>query len=375
MSTPERLVGILTGKGAIPPGWEETVAAVRRELFLPDSFEADGRTVSRDREPERWLRCVYGDLALTTQVDDGRATPAGSYRLPTSSSSMPSIMLEMLSLLRAEEGHRVLEAGAGTGYNAAWLAHRLGGGNVVSVDIDPVLAGQAARNAAAAGTGPRIVCGDADRGWPQGAPYDRLIATYTVPRIPYTWIEQTPGGRIVAPWGGSFFHASFAVLDVADGVGRGSFHGRPSFMRTRNARPHRGRLRDFLHHTDEADEARTALDPHHLLRNADALFAVGLALPRAWYHYVLAGDGSGEATLWLLADDRASWASVDYVPGQRDYLVEQYGPERLWETAEGAFREWEGWGRPERDRFGITVSADAERVWLDHEERVVDLVR
>ncbi|MGV9311783.1 methyltransferase domain-containing protein [Streptomyces sp. NPDC003691] len=371
MSTPGRLVEILTGKGAIPPGWEETVAAVRRELFLPDRFETGGRTVDRRSEPERWLRCVYGDLALITQVDDGRDAPAGAYRLPTSSSSMPSVMLEMLALLRVAAGHRVLEAGAGTGYNAAWLAHRLGGGSVVSVDIDPVLAGQAAGNAAAAGTSPRIVCGDADLGWPPDAPYDRLIATYTVPRIPYAWIEQTPGGRIVAPWGGSFFHASFAVLDVADGVGRGRFHGRPSFMRTRNGRPYRGRLRDFLHHTTDADPARTALDPHRLLRDTDALFAVGLALPRAWYHLVRADDGSGETTLWILADDRASWASVDHAPGRRDYPVEQYGPERLWDTAEAAFREWERWGRPGRDRFGITVAADGERVWLDSEERVV----
>ncbi|MEW1546090.1 methyltransferase domain-containing protein [Streptomyces tsukubensis] len=371
MGTPERLVEILTRKGAIPPGWEETVAAVRRELFLPDSFETGGRTVSRDREPERWLDCVYEDLALTTQLDDGRTGPEGAYRLPTSSSSMPSVMLEMLSLLEAEKGHRVLEAGAGTGYNAAWLAHRLGGGNVVSVDIDPLLAEQAARNAAAAGTGPRIVCGDADRGRPENAPYDRLIATYTVPRIPYAWIEQTPHGRIVAPWGGSFFHANFAVLDVADGVGRGRFHGHPSFMRTRNDRPYRGRLGDFLHHTTEAAATATALDPRRLLRNPDALFAVGLALPRAWYHWVRAEDGSGEATLWLLADDRASWASVDYLPGQRDYLVEQYGPERLWDTAEEAFREWERWGAPERARFGLTVSATGERVWLDEEERVV----
>ncbi|MFI1825155.1 methyltransferase domain-containing protein [Streptomyces sp. NPDC020412] len=372
MSSPERLVEILVNKGAVPVEWRETVGAVPRELFLPETFEAEGRVVSRSRAPAQWQRYAYADLPLTTQYNDGRDAPQGAYLLPTSSSSMPSVMLEMLRLLQAAPGHRVLEAGAGTGYNAAWLAHRLGSENVVSVEVDPVLVQQAVKNCALAGYCPAVVRGDADRGWPDSAPYDRLLATYTVPRIPYAWIEQVPGGRIVAPWGGSFFHASYAVLDVVDGVGRGRFHGFPAFMRTRNGRPHRGFLRDFVHHAELAEETRTTLDPRAVLGDSDALFHIGLALPDAWYVLVDADDGTRESTLWILADDRRSWASVDYVPGRDAYAVEQYGPRRLWETVETAYGDWALRGRPARDRYGITVTPDGrQRIWLDGEDAAV----
>ncbi|MGW4032447.1 methyltransferase domain-containing protein [Streptomyces sp. NPDC004838] len=362
---------ILTDKRAIPPGWEGAVGSVRRELFLPDTIEVHGRAVSRSCHPEQWLDHVYGDLPLTTQVNDGNGTPEGGYRLPTSSSSMPSVMLQMLGLLRAEPGHTVLEAGAGTGYNAAWLAHRLGGDRVTSVDIDPGLVERAVRNVTAAGYTPRIVHGDADQGWPPGAPYDRLIATYAVPVSPYAWVEQVPRGRIVAPWGGSFFPHSFVTVQTEGGVGRGRFSGFPSFMRTRNDRPHRGYLADFLHHTDQVDVGRTALNPLDVVGDADALFFIGLALPTVWHLLVEAGDGSGESTWWLLADDRASWASADYVPGQDDYAVEQYGSRRLWDELETAYRAWERLERPERGRAGLTVDCEGQRVWLDSEEHVI----
>ncbi|MCM2387809.1 methyltransferase domain-containing protein [Streptomyces albipurpureus] len=371
MSSPARLVEILAAKGALVAGWESAVATVPRELFVPDSIDARGRAVLRSSQLAEWRTWVYDDVALTTQINDGDETAVGIYQLPTSSSSMPSVMLHMLDLLQVNPGQRVLEAGAGTGYNAAWLAHRLGSQQVTSVDIDPVLVERAAKNVAAAGYTPGIVCGDADQGWPPGAPYDRLIATYTVPAVPYAWIEQTPRGRIVTPWGGSFFPHSFLSLDVEAGVGRGRFSGFPSFMRTRNQRPHRGYLRDFLHHTDQATTSHTAVNPWHLVGDSDALFYIGLTLPDAWYVLVEAADDSGEATLWLLADDRGSWASVDYAPGRTDYVVESYGPRQLWDETEAAYRTWEHLGHPTRDRTGLTVTADGERVWLDTEDHII----
>ncbi|GAA2221982.1 methyltransferase domain-containing protein [Streptomyces amakusaensis] len=372
MSSPDHLVEILAKENALVPGWESAVAAVRRELFVPDTIEADGRLVSRSAQPELWLSLVYADLPLTTQVNDGQRTGTDDYRLPTSSSSMPSVMLQMLDLLQVRESHRVLETGAGTGYNAAWLAHRLGSERVTSVDIDPALAERAAENTAAAGYAPRIVCADADRGWPPGAPYDRLLATYRVPAIPYPWIEQTPRGRIVAPWGGSFFPHNFIALDVQDGVGTGRFTGFPSFMRSRTGRPHRGYLADFVHHHDQAAPRRTALSPWDLAGDSDALFYTGLSLPTAWYLFTEADDGTGAATLWILADDRASWASVEYDGTPRDtYPVRQYGPRRLWDEAEAAYRKWERLDRPARDRAGLTVTREGEQVWLDTDEHVI----
>ncbi|MCS0639001.1 methyltransferase domain-containing protein [Streptomyces sp. LP05-1] len=365
MTTPQALVDALTGEGTLPDTWAEAVRAVPRALFLPDEIEVGGRRVDRSSDPARWLAAVYADVPVITQVNDGRPAPEGDYRLPTSSSSMPSVMLEMLELLDVHPGQRVLEAGTGTGYHAAWLCHRLGDRNVTSVDIDAGLVERAAKALAAAGYAPRLGAGDAAAGWPEGAPYDRLIATYTVPEIPYAWVEQAPGGRIVAPWGGSFFSHSYAVLDVADGRATGRFTGWPAFMRGRVARPHRGFLSDFHHRDDRGEPGRTDLDPRAFTTDPDGLFHTGLALPDAWYLLAEARDDSGEATLWLLADDRRSWATVEYVPGAGRYETEQFGPRRLWTEAETAYRRWQALGAPSRDRAGLTVDPAGQHLWLD----------
>ncbi|MFE4829923.1 methyltransferase domain-containing protein [Streptomyces sp. NPDC056672] len=365
LSSAARLLETLAAKGPIPAGWATAVAQVPRELFLPDAVEADGTVISRSEQPEEWLAAVYDDLPLITQVNDGAEVAPGAYQMPTASSSMPTVMLEMLGLLDVREGHRVLELGAATGYNAAWLSHRLGSDHVTTIDIDPALAEGAGKHLSAAGYHPRVVCGRGERGWPQGAPYDRVIATYTVPDIPYAWIEQAPAGRIVAPWGGSFFSHSFAVLDVADGEAHGRFSGYPAFMRSRTGRPYRGYLDDFLHHRDAATGSRTDLSPLAIVSDADALFFIGLDLPDAWYLHVPATDGSGEATLWILADDRRSWAAADYAPGTDEYEITQYGPRSLWDEAEHSYRRWTERGLPARDRAGLSITRASQSVWLD----------
>lgn len=370
VSSPASLLEALREKGVALGRWEDAVVSVRRELFLPDEIEAGDELVSRTTSPARWLEVAYSDVSVTTQVNDGRPTGPDEYRLPTSSSSQPSVMLEMLSLLDVRPTDHVLELGAGTGLNAAWLAHRVGSHRVVSVEFDPVLAEQAAKNTQAAGLSPLIVQGDGEHGWSAGAPYQRVIATYAVAAIPYAWVAQAaPQGRIVAPWGGSFFPYSFAVLDVRDGRADGRFTGYPAFMRSRNPRPARGSLGDFLHHREAADATTTGLSPLRIAEDPDALFYIGLALPDAWHLPVPADDDSGELTLWILADDQASWASADYAPGSASYAVVQYGPRRLWDEAEAAYRAWEALGRPSRDRAGLSVTADGQRVWLDTPEQ------
>lgn len=362
MSTPERLREILRNKGCLPAEWEASVAEVPRELFLPDLIETPRGVLSRAQDPEGWMTAAYGDIPVTTQVNDGAETTADAYRLPTSSSSMPSLMLEMLNQLHVQDGHRVLELGAGTGLNAAWLARRLGGDRVTSVEVDAELAERAAKNTQAAGQHPRIVCGDGANGWPADAPYDRVIATYTVPAISGAWVQQAPAGRIIAPWGNSFFSHSFAVLDVDGDQAHGTFTGYPAFMHDRANRPARGYLQDFLHHHDQATESLTGVSPLDIAHDSDALFYVSLTLPDAWHVEVPAADGSDEVTWWLLADDRSSWAAADHVPGQQEYVIAQYGPRRLWDEVEDAWHRWNTIGRPKRDRARITVTASGQEV-------------
>ena len=63
-----------------------------------------------------------------------------------------------------------------------------------------------------------------------------------------------------------------------------------------------------------------------------------------------------------------SWARVD------GDSVRQAGPRRLWDEAEAAWRWWEEQGRPGRDRFGLTVDRDGQRVWLDSTDHLLPVV-
>ena len=134
---------------------------------------------------------VYRDEAILT-----KQTASG---LGLSSSSQPGIMAEMLDELRPEPGHRVLEIGAGTGYNAALLENIVGpDGRVVTVDIDPETATRARR--ALKGTRTKVVTGDGRQGYAPGAPYDRIIVTASATDIPRAWLEQlSEGGLLEVP--------------------------------------------------------------------------------------------------------------------------------------------------------------------------------
>ena len=174
---------------------EQLLAAVREQGGAVDALVADAlRTVPRhiflpDLPPD----AAYRDEAIVTKWD-----PEG---LPSSSSSQPTIMAIMLDQLGAARGQRVLEIGAGTGFNAALLARIVGPkGRVVSVDLDPEIVGRAEENLSAAGYDATVVTADGALGDPGHAPYDRIIATVGVWDLAPAWHEQlAPGGRLVVP--------------------------------------------------------------------------------------------------------------------------------------------------------------------------------
>ncbi|SDS14064.1 methyltransferase, FxLD system [Actinopolymorpha singaporensis] len=157
----------------------DALATVPRHLFLPGVPPAE----------------AYVDEAVVTRRDaEGTAT---------SSSSQPAIMAIMLEQLDVRPGHRVLEIGAGTGYNAALLAHLVGpAGSVTTIDLQPDVADAALAALAAAGYGQvRVVCGDGALGVPDGAPYDRMIVTAGAWDLPPAWFEQLAvDGRLVVPF-------------------------------------------------------------------------------------------------------------------------------------------------------------------------------
>lgn len=156
---------------------EAAFRSVPRHLFLPGVP----------------LEEVYRDQAIVTKLIAG---------VRVSSSSQPAIMAVMLEQLRVQPGQRVLEIGAGTGYNAALLSHLVGEtGHVVTMDIDEDIVQAARRNLLAAGfERVQVIRGDGALGYAAGAPYDRIILTVCAWDIAPAWWDQLRlGGRLVLP--------------------------------------------------------------------------------------------------------------------------------------------------------------------------------
>jgi protein-L-isoaspartate O-methyltransferase len=184
------MVGELDAAGAFPDSrWRTAFGAVPRHVLVPE-HEQPGGQVGAD--PDQGPNAVYSDETLITQPG-----PSGAV---TSSGTMPSLIAAMLAALDVHEGDRVLQVATGTGYTAALLCARLGSDQVTSIEVDPELAELAGTRLRACGYTPTLTVGDGRGGCPERAPYDRLVATFSLPRVPSAWTEQVrPGGIIVAP--------------------------------------------------------------------------------------------------------------------------------------------------------------------------------
>ncbi|MGK4579809.1 hypothetical protein [Kitasatospora sp. HPMI-4] len=92
-------------------------------------------------------------------------------------------------------------------------------------------------------------------------------------------------------------------------------------------------------------------------------FAIGLRLPEVTHALQEHDDGS--RTLWLYSLGDPAWASVTFRDGEQVHRVRRYGARQLWDEFAAAY----AWrllnGRPGIDRFGLTVTAGGQRVWLD----------
>jgi protein-L-isoaspartate(D-aspartate) O-methyltransferase len=176
---------------------EAMVQGLRTHSGLRDDAVADAfRSVPRHVfVPGTPLDEVY-------RIDAVIPTHFGADGLSTSSSSAPNIMATMLEQLDVRSGMRVLEIGAGTGYNAGLVAYLTGAdGAVVSIDLDPTIVAEARAHLARAGiANARVDCADGWLGAPADAPFDRVIATVGVWEIAPAWFDQLrPGGVIVLP--------------------------------------------------------------------------------------------------------------------------------------------------------------------------------
>lgn len=369
------MVARLVEAGDLADEWRGAFESVPRDVFMPECVweQTAGRwrRLCRTDDPDGWLAHAYANAPVITRLDDGTGSGRGEI---TSSISMPGVVAEMLGNLRLEPGMRVLEIGTGSGYNAALLAERVGAHNVTSIEVDTELAEAAREALRTAGYDVRVIAGDGGKGCPDAGPFDRVIATAAVERVPYAWVEQTkPGGQILTPWGTAYNNGVQVRLNVdADGRACGPVVGGAAFMWLRDQRVPFGDIADFVHDQNTAAVSSTSVDLEELT-GVHAGFAIGSRVRNCHSTIGYAEDDSGEWTLWLFDHDSGDWASVDYVPGATAWRVEQVGDRKLWDEVEDAYRWWVGSGRPGRDRFGLNVTPEGQTVWLDRPDNGVRL--
>ncbi|HKR49727.1 MAG TPA: methyltransferase domain-containing protein [Pseudonocardiaceae bacterium] len=352
-----RLADTLRDNGDLRcPAWHAAVAAVPRHLLVPRAFEQDSTGAWSEFITADAPQRVYSPETLITALET-----VGAYQQPISSSTKPDLMVRMLEILDIQDGHRVLEIGTGTGYNAALLAHRLGDDRVFSVDVDSGLVDLARARLAAAGFRPTVVTTDGTAGLPEHAPFDRIIATCSVPAIPWAWAEQlADGGAILADLKLAISAGNLVHLHRAHDHLEGRFTSRwAAFMAIRSGPtpvlPARadtapnGRIRPT---TAPAEPWKTA---------SVAWFLAQLRLPaNTTFTYNLDPTTRAPTAVTFTTTD-GSWARVEIGHA----TVTEAGATPVWPHIEWAHQQWTDAGQPSWDRLGLTVTTTHHTVWLD----------
>lgn len=170
----KELVELLRKEGIKDEKVLEAMRKIDRKLFVPESYGKE----------------AYGNYPLP--LVEGQTI------------SQPWTVAFMLEALELKKGDKVLEVGAGSGWNAALMGFLVGErGKVISTEVHTELVEMAKENIKKTGLkNIEVVEWDGSRGYGKGAPFDRIICTAASPEIPKPWIEQLrEGGIMVAPVG------------------------------------------------------------------------------------------------------------------------------------------------------------------------------
>ncbi len=327
---------------------ERALRRVERHRLLETFYYRTGegrRTIEHDPgHPRRdHLALIYADTVLATRHIDGR---------PASSTSQASLVARMLELLDLGEGMKILEVGAGTGYNAALLAEIAGDQRlVVTVDVLEDVVAQTRRLLACAGYPDiQVLLRDGFEGVAEQAPFDRIVATVGCSDLSPHWAEQLAGdGAMLVPLEQANGHP-LVLVRKDGGALRGRMVLRTGFIPVRGPLHIEDQWAVGVRVTDPADVVRepdpgprfSARPPDEPVQLADDetdfLFFLGLEDSRA----CRAPEGPA------LSDGPSGWAALapDGIRWWKDASLARELDRR--------YRDWDARGRPAMEDYQIT---------------------
>lgn len=166
----EKLVQYLQTKGISDIRILEAFRQIPRHLFMPAAY----------------IDHAYDDRPFS--IDEGQTI------------SQPFTVAFQTQLLNLNRHDKVLEIGTGSGFQCAILAAICS--QVYSIEIYPLLHEKAAEVLKKVNLSANLLCGDGSQGWPEFAPFDKILITAGAPETPTILLNQlTIGGTLVAPVG------------------------------------------------------------------------------------------------------------------------------------------------------------------------------
>ena len=190
---------------------------LQRERMVAEQIESRG---IRNPNVLRVMRFIPRHLFVPADV---QSMAYEDYPVPIghgATISQPYIVALMTELLDPAKRHRILEIGTGSGYQAAVLGQLVA--EVYTVEIVPELANSATERLRELGyNNVTVRAGDGYKGWPERAPFDRIIMTAAPPEVPVALIDQlTKNGRLVAPIGLMWMQELIVIAKRSDGTVR-----------------------------------------------------------------------------------------------------------------------------------------------------------